>query len=235
MEQLMTDRSLLKLLHLPALLLYVFSFAISPEVAAKSKLDGGPGNGKGQGRLKKAPENSPPTISGTPDETVLEKFFYEFAPDASDSDGDPLSFTITNKPGWADFDDATAALFGSPTAADVGRYSSIQIAVSDGLVTTALDPFTIDVTSTALATVTLQWQPPTENTDGTSLSDLAGYRIYYGPDPDNLNHVIEFQNPGLTTYVVEELTPSIWYFAMTAFNSQGLESNFSNQQTRDTH
>lgn len=234
MEYVMTGQSLRKLLFFPLVLLYTLTCAISPAAAGKPEREGGSGNGKALGKLKKAQQNSPPMISGTPDQTVVENFYYEFVPDASDPDGDPIFFTLTNKPDWADFDETTGALFGSPTAADVGRYSNIQIAVSDGLATTELDSFAIDVTSTALGAVTLQWQPPTVNTDGSPLSDLAGYRIYYGLDPDSLIYFVELQNPSLTSYVVEELTPNIWYFAMTAFNSQGIESTFSDQKIGDT-
>ncbi|MEE8345023.1 MAG: fibronectin type III domain-containing protein, partial [Woeseiaceae bacterium] len=119
-------------------------------------------------------------------------------------------------------------------AADVGRYSAIQIAVSDGLSTAELSAFDIDVTSTTLASVTLQWQPPTENTDGSPLTDLAGYRIYYGVDSADLSDLIELPNPGLTSYVVEELTPNTWYFAMTSVNDRGQESDLSNQLIGDT-
>jgi len=215
-------------------LLCVVNFAISLEVSAKPKQDRGSGNGKAWGKLRKAQENSPPSLSGTPDGAVLENSFYEFVPSASDPDGDTLTFAINNKPGWTDFDPTTGALYGTPNAADVGRYSAIQIAVSDGFSTAELLPFDIDVTSTALASVTLQWQPPTENTDGTPLTDLAGYRIYYGVVAAELSDVIELPNPGLTTYVVEELTPNTWYFSMTSLNDRGQESDFSNQLISDT-
>jgi len=230
----MTGRSRFNLLCLAAVLLCVVNFAISPDVSAKPKKDVGSGGGKALGKSRKTKENSPPSLSGTPDGVVLENSFYEFVPSASDRDGDALTFTINNGPGWADFDPTTGALYGTPDAADVGQYSAIQIAVSDGLSTAELPAFDIDVTSVTLASVTLQWQPPTENTDGTPLTDLAGYRIYYGVDPAELSSLIELPNPGLTTYVVEELTPSTWYFAMTSVNDQGQESDLSNQLIGDT-
>ena len=230
----MTGRSRFNLLCLAAVLLCVVNFAISPDVSAKPKKDVGSGGGKALGKSRKTKENSPPSLSGTPDGVVLENSFYEFVPSASDRDGDALTFTINNGPGWADFDPTTGALYGTPDAADVGHYSAIQIAVSDGLSTAELPAFDIDVTSITLASVTLQWQPPTENTDGTPLTDLAGYRIYYGVDPAELSSLIELPNPGLTTYVVEELTPNTWYFAMTSMNDRGQESDLSNQLIGDT-
>ena len=229
----MTGRTRFNLLCLAAVLLCVVNLAISPDVSAKPKKDVGSGGGKALGKFRKTKENFPPSLSGTPDGVVLADSFYEFVPSASDPDGDTLTFSINNRPGWADFDPTTGALYGTPGAADVGPYSAIQIAVSDGLSTAELSPFDIDVTTTTLASVTLQWQPPTENTDGTPLTDLAGYRIYYGVDPADLSGLIELPNPGLTTYVVEELTPSTWYFAMTSVNDRGQESDLSNQLIGD--
>ena len=46
--------------------------------------------------------------------------------------------------------------------------------------------------------------PPSENADGSVLTDLAGYRIYYGRNPDNLTQVVVLDNPGLTRYVDRE-------------------------------
>ncbi len=236
MKQRITDRFRLGIFCLPAIMLCLANLAISPEVWAKPHRDMVDHKGQGKGLLKKIRENtnSPPTISGTPTGTVLESNFYDFAPDASDPDGDSLAFSIINKPGWADFDPTTGALYGTPTAADVGQYSSIKIAVSDGTATAELPAFAIEVTSTGLAAVTLNWQAPTENTDGTPLTDLAGYRIYYGVDSANLGNVIEVSNPSVTTYVVEGLTPAVWYFASTALNSRGMESDLSGQAIRDT-
>jgi len=233
MERVIMDRSRLGIFCLSAVLLCAANFAISPDVSAKPRLDRVSGSGNGRGRIKRIKENAPPTLSGTPDETVLQNSFYDFVPVASDRDGDSLTFTIANKPDWADFDPTTGALYGTPAAADVGHYGSIQIAASDGLATAELPVFAIDVVSTALASVTLTWQPPTKNTDGTPLTDLAGYRIYYGVDPTNLSNVVELPNPGLTSYVIEELTANTWHFAATSLNERGDESDFSSLVTRD--
>jgi hypothetical protein len=70
----------------------------------------------------------------------------------------------------------------------------------------------------------LSWNPPTENADGSTMSDLAGYRIYYGKSPKKLNKTIVIDNPGLTRYVVENLAAAKWHFSMTSVNSSGKES-----------
>lgn len=74
---------------------------------------------------------------------------------------------------------------------------------------------------------TLSWIPPTENEDGSALTNLAGYRIFYGTSAGNLNQVINLANPGLTRYVIENLSAGTWYFGIRAYSSTGAESAMS--------
>jgi len=81
--------------------------------------------------------------------------------------------------------------------------------------------------------VTLNWQPPTRNADGSPLLDLAGYNIYVGTDSNNYDYrEIRLDNPGLSAYVVDNLQPGTYYFAATAYNSSGIESSFSREIVR---
>lgn len=81
--------------------------------------------------------------------------------------------------------------------------------------------------------VTLTWQPPTENADGSPLMDLSGYTIYVGTNSRTYDYrEIRLDNPGLTAYVVDNLEPGIYFFAATAFNSSGVESSFSGEIVR---
>ena len=173
--------------------------------------------------------NSPPTISGTPSNSVLVNNPYAFVPAANDPDGDSLLFSISGQPSWASFDSSNGALSGTPTAGDVGVYGNISISVSDGTGAAALNSFAIDVIPIASGAATLSWTPPTENTDGTPLTDLAGYTVYWGTAPGNYQNSVTLDNPGLTSYVVENLAAATtYYFSTTAYNSAGLESTFSN-------
>jgi len=171
--------------------------------------------------------NSAPQISGSPAQTVVQSTQYAFRPAASDADRDTLTYSIANKPGWAAFDRATGRLSGTPRAVHVGVYQSIKISVSDGRTSASLPSFAITVTQSGSGSVTLSWLPPTENDDGSSLRDLAGYRIYVGRSADSLNRVIVLNNSGLTRYVIEDLAPANWHFAMTSFNARGRESRRS--------
>jgi hypothetical protein len=173
--------------------------------------------------------NSVPTISGTPVTTVLQEVRYDFQPVADDPDGDPLSFSVTNRPRWAIFDSLTGRLFGTPGAGDIGVYSGIVISVSDGQASVALPRFDIEVQAYANGTATLSWLPPSENLDGSALVDLAGYRIYWGPESGNYSDSVEIPNPGITTFMVENLTTGWHYFSITAMNGQGLESPLSSE------
>jgi hypothetical protein len=172
--------------------------------------------------------NHAPTISGSAPGAVNASSAYNFLPTAADADGDALAFSIDNKPQWATFNTSTGRLSGTPAAADVGTYSNISISVSDGHESTALGPFAIAVTAISNGRATLSWTAPTENTDGSALSNLTGYRIRYGTSAGALTQTIVINNASVTTYVVEDLAPATWYFAVTAVNSTGSESAYSN-------
>jgi hypothetical protein len=172
--------------------------------------------------------NRAPTISGSAPTAVTAASAYNFLPTAADADGDTLAFTIANKPSWATFNTATGRLSGTPVAADVGNYSNISISVSDGHASTALNAFSIAVNALSTGRATLSWTAPTENTDGSALANLAGYRIRYGTSASALTNTIVIDNASVTTYVVEDLAPATWYFAVTAVTSVGTESAYSN-------
>lgn len=74
----------------------------------------------------------------------------------------------------------------------------------------------------------LRWTPPTLNTDGSSLTNLAGYRIVYGLREDQLVTTIQVSSPSATTFTVPSLAPNVYYFAVVAFRSDGRESALSN-------
>jgi hypothetical protein len=74
---------------------------------------------------------------------------------------------------------------------------------------------------------TLEWLAPTTTTDGAPLSQLVGYRIYFGSDVTRMHETIDVSNPGVLTYVVENLRPGTYYFAVTALSATG-ESKRSN-------
>jgi hypothetical protein len=77
----------------------------------------------------------------------------------------------------------------------------------------------------ATGSATLDWMPPTENSDGSILTNLAGYTVYYGTSAGNLTKSVKITNPGLTAYTMTNLPSGTWYFAVTAYSSAGTESS----------
>jgi hypothetical protein len=175
-----------------------------------------------------AAANRAPTISGNPATSVNVGSAYNFQPSGADADGDTLSYTIQNMPSWATFNQSTGRLSGTPQAAAAGVYSGIVISVTDTKDTTSLPAFSITVNAPANGNASLSWTPPTENTDGSNLSNLAGFRIQYGTSPTALTQTIQISNPGVVTYDVTGLNAGNWYFAIRAYNSSGAESANSN-------
>lgn len=176
--------------------------------------------------------NSAPVISGNPPTAVQVGNMYSFRPTATDADGDTLTFSIVNMPGWADFNTATGELSGQPMMGNEGVYANIQITVSDGTAQDQLPMFSISVDQMGNFSTTLSWTAPTENDDGTPLTDLAGYKIYWGNSPGNYTNSVTVDNPGITTYVVDNLSAGTYTFVATSFNDAGVESVYSNSVTR---
>jgi hypothetical protein len=176
--------------------------------------------------------NRAPAIQGSPPTEVVVGASYDFMPVAGDPDGDTLTFAVSGKPDWANFDVSIGRLSGTPGAGDVGTHGGIVITASDGEDNASLEPFAITVESIGMGSATLSWTAPTENEDGSPLTDLAGYKIYWatmsGPYPNS----VTINNPRITTYVIENLAPGTYEFVSTAFNSAGVESTYSNTATK---
>ncbi|HEY7639428.1 MAG TPA: putative Ig domain-containing protein [Steroidobacteraceae bacterium] len=175
-----------------------------------------------------AAANKAPTISGTPPASVNAGSLYTFRPAAADADGDTLTFAIANRPAWATFNAATGQLSGTPTSTSVGTYANVVISVSDGKTSAALAPFAVTVADMSNGAASLTWIPPTQNTDGSALTNLAGYRIVYGVSASQLTQTIQVTNAGMSSYVVENLAPGTYYFAVRAYTQGGAESADSN-------
>jgi hypothetical protein len=181
---------------------------------------GGPGNPPIGG-------DTPPVISGSPSNSIAPLLSYSFVPGATDADGSSLTFSITNKPAWASFEPATGTLTGTPQISDVGTDSGIVITVSDGTATDSLPAFSIDVIAGS-GTASLSWNAPTRNEDGSVLEDLAGYRVHYGTALGHYPNTAIIDNPGLTTYTIDNLPVGTWFFTVSAFDDNGNESILSN-------
>jgi putative Ig domain-containing protein len=177
--------------------------------------------------------NQPPQITGTPPAMIDTGQVYSFKPAVADAEGDKLSFAISNRPRWLNFDVWDGKLYGVPSQADAGTFTKVTITVSDGKKVSTLNPFDIVVRKSSGTApvgnraVTLGLTAPTHNIDGSTLTDLAGYRIYWGTSPGNYPYSAKIDNPGVTTHLVERLSSATWYFVATVVNRQGTESDYS--------
>lgn len=110
----------------------------------------------------------------------------------------------------ARFDTAFVACLNNPACAFVqgGRYR-----ITRGTVTPP----------PVLGSAALSWTAPTKNTDGSSLTDLAGYRVYHGISPTALTDMVQLSAATLS-HTYGQLAPGTHYFAIAAYNTSGVES-----------
>lgn len=87
---------------------------------------------------------------------------------------------------------------------------------------------TVTVTAANNGTATLTWVPPTQNTNGTPVTTLTGYHIYYGTTEGALSQSIVVSGASTTSYEITGLSSGTWYFAVAAMAADGSESAQSN-------
>lgn len=170
-----------------------------------------------------APSNLAPTISGATTEYARAGDTYSFQPTYRDPEGDRLTFSANNLPPWASIDGDTGEVTGTPSTSDLGDYEDITITVADASHRATTQPFTITVLPSANAVATLRWEQPAAKFDGSPLDDLAGYRIVYGRNADDLDRSVFINDPSTTEFEFTSLGEGIWYFAVIAVNANGLE------------
>jgi hypothetical protein len=196
--------------------------------------------GTGIQQSSSLPTNHAPVISGIPRTRIVEEQAYWFRPRASDADGDDLTFSIANRPSWAYFNRNNGALRGTPRDGDDGSYNNIVITVSDGSRRTSLRPFNLVVVAKpqppTTGNVSLSWVAPSTRTDGSvlSMSEIAGYRIYRGTTSGNLQAVLDLNDGYINSYVMQNQESGVYYFAVTAYDNDGNESNLSNIEQKHT-
>jgi Putative Ig domain len=175
-----------------------------------------------------APSQSAPTISGTPATTATAGSAYSFTPTATHPSGTTLMFSIQNEPTWTAFDTMTGTLSGTPATGNVGTYPNVVISVSDGTAAASLAAFSITVAQAEPGSATVSWTVPTENSDGSTATNLSGFNVYYGTDSGNLSQKVAVKSITQTSQGFSGLASGTWYFAVTTLNSAGLESDQSN-------
>jgi len=106
----------------------------------------------------------------------------------------------------------------------------------DSDINSVSDSANTDITTDSANPVSLTWDPPTMNEDGTCLTEPAGYKIYYGTSSGNYTDSIDVGN--IRTFLIDNipLDPSYsgtWCFAVTAYDTSLNESDYSNEICTD--
>ncbi|MCC2608077.1 FG-GAP-like repeat-containing protein [Planctobacterium marinum] len=169
--------------------------------------------------------NDAPEISGSPDTLVRANNSYQFTPQASDPDGDSLTFSIANKPLWASFNTSTGTLSGIPDNSDTGIYSGIVISVSDGALSDSLPSFSI----TVLASISDGANFVAYDYDGDGMADVGVrrasnfmqyilnssddtiQRIQFGKDTGDISVSGDFDGDQIADVAVRRASNQFWY------------------------
>ena len=172
--------------------------------------------------------NRAPVVSGVPPATATLREPYVFVPNASDPDNDRLVFGIANMPAWMSFNVQTGQLFGVASDAAVGVHENVTISVTDGMTISSLPPFSITVKSTtASGSAKLRWVAPTKTANDKPITNLAGFRVYYGLIQPQFERVLDVPDASATQVTIGNLGPGTWYFAITAYTRGKQESERS--------
>lgn len=164
-------------------------------------------------------------VTGAPPNSAALGAAYYFNAQVAGNARGVVTHSIQNKPNWATFDTLTGELKGTPTAK--GTFANITIKASDGHTTATLAPFSIQVVDKLLR-VTLTWAAPTQNVDGSTLNNLAGFAIHYGTSPTALNKVARVASSNARSYLFTDLSKgTTYYFAVAAVNDNNVEGNLS--------
>lgn len=82
----------------------------------------------------------------------------------------------------------------------------------------------------ATVSVSLAWDPPTTDAAGRPLDDLAGYRLYFGTrSPLSQARDTSVELSSMTSFTLEDLPPGTYFFAISAVDDSGNESELSNE------
>jgi hypothetical protein len=91
-----------------------------------------------------------------------------------------------------------------------------------GAATTEAQPQSVPA---GTGTATLAWSAPTTNVDGTPLTTLAGYKVYYGTTPGVYTSLVV--GDVSSCQLVGLSNGQTYYFTVTAYDTYGIESDFA--------
>jgi len=178
--------------------------------------------GGGSESTQKASNNSPTISLLSPNDGVIasENSPISLTAQASDPEDGDLSESIE----WRSDVDGTLGSGSSLTVQLSSGNHTITAIVQDSANQTAQSSVDVEIRPD-VGIASISWIPPTQNTDSTQLENLAGFIIYFGESETDLTQSVTIDNPNTSVWLLENLnTDTTYYFAITAFNSQGIES-----------
>lgn len=120
----------------------------------------------------------------------------------------------------------TKATSGSQATASLTGDSTFTLACT-GTGGTTTRSVTVTVTTASARSVQISWDAPTTRADGSTLTNLAGFHIHYGTVSGEYTQTIDVNNPSLSSYQIDNLTTGTYYFAVTAYDADSIESAYS--------
>lgn len=126
--------------------------------------------------------------------------------------------TCSASGGWS----GDRSLTGTFETGPLGDTTTFSLSCSNGA-ENALASVTVEVLDK-----TIRWQAPTQNEDGSPLTDLGGYVVYWGTQSRDYTNSYTIESPSTTEWEAD-IAPGRYYFALTAFDGEGNESDYSNE------
>lgn len=83
-----------------------------------------------------------------------------------------------------------------------------------------------------MGTATLAWAAPQANADGTALTDLAGFRVYYGTSRGAYSQSATINSPSTLGYTIQNLPAGTYYIVVKAFDTSNIESAASTEVSK---
>jgi len=118
---------------------------------------------------------------------------------------------------------------GAQSTGPLTATTTYTLACTNGAGATATASVTITVAS---GSANLSWTAPTQNTNGTPVTPLSGYVIYYGQTQSQLLDTKAVSGATTTTASVTGLTAGTWYFEVAAVAADGTQSPPSSAGTK---
>jgi hypothetical protein len=121
---------------------------------------------------------------------------------------------------------ATEPAQGSTTTNGLTETTNFTLACwnASGASSSANVTVTVAAAGAGNGTVTLGWSPPTLNTNGTPVTALNGYTVYYGTSANSMTQSLSVAGGSATSCEITGLAAGTWYFDVAANATNGTKS-----------